>query len=511
MSDRVVGRLGRDRQMYHAALLVMLSSVLCVSAFGQVGVAVLQSYYQDLRSSDSNTRGKAFEAIRNNREFLEYPETADQFLGLMTRERQEVKRLVALGADVEGGLYEEVLGAAWELWKDRLTPSVFRSFAEESYNADSAYARELGTRAGRFVSTLLPLASSPDKFVRENATALVGYALAEDQAGTVRLSPEDRGVFRKTLTAASADRDYGVRIVVVRGLKMERDAWAIPVLEKMYEREPSLHPAGDGQLPGEILRSEMKEGIQAVRFRGQMPSQDFDELQVIYRALQSRDAEAKSQALNAVVKREDFLSFVDTPDRLLRLLDLETSAIRSRAAPEKGSASQGNAFYETLLTATWQAWKDKLTYASFRVLAGADYDPASPLARELGSQAGRFPGAAMQLADPENPPTTRTNGVLMLAYALAEDEKGAVHVKPDERRWSTQVTARAAEDRDPAIRLAVVNAAKLAGGAWAIPILEQMYEREASFDPSGKNRQNTEALRGNVKAAIQSIQSRTGK
>jgi hypothetical protein len=212
----------------------------------------------------------------------------------MERERQEVRRLVALGADVEGGLDDEVPSVAWELWKDRLTPSVFRSFAEQSYNPDSAYARELGTRAGRFVSTLLPLASSPDKFVRENATALVGYALAEDQAGTVRLSPEDRGV-------------------------------------------------------------------------------------------------------------------------------------------------------------------------------------------------------------------------LMLAYALAEDEKGAVRVTPDERRWSTQVTARAAEDRHPAIRLAVVNAAKLAGGAWAVPILEQMYEREASFDPSGKNRQSTEAFRGNVKAAIQSIQSRTGK
>jgi hypothetical protein len=292
---------------------------------------------------------------------------------------------------------------------------------------------------------------------------------------------------------------------------MERDAWAIPVLEKMYEREPSLHPAGDGQIPGEVLRSEMKEGIQAVRSRGQMPSQDFDELQVIYGDLQSKDAEVKSQALSALVKREDFLGFVDTPDRLLRLLDLETGAIRSRGATEKVPAVQGNTSYETLLAATWQVWKDKLTYVSFRVLAGADYDPASPLARELGSQAVRFAGAAMQLANPENPPAARTNGVLMLAYALAEDAKGAVHVRPDERDGLRRETVRAAEDRDPAIRLAVVNAAKLAGGAWAVPVLEQMYEREASIDPLGKNPQSTEAFRANVKAALQSIQSRTGK
>jgi len=65
---------------------------------------------------------------------------------------------------------------------------------------------------------------------------------------------------------------------------------------------------------------EMKEAIQAVRSRGQMPSQDFDALQAIYRDLQSNDPQVKSQALNALVKREGFLNFVDTPDRLLQLL-----------------------------------------------------------------------------------------------------------------------------------------------------------------------------------------------
>jgi hypothetical protein len=70
---------------------------------------------------------------------------------------------------------------------------------------------------------------------------------------------------------------------------------------------------------------------------------------------------------------------------------------------------------------------------------------------------------------------------------------------------------RAAGDRDPAIRLSVVNALKLAGGAWAVPVLEQTYEREPLFDPSGENRQNMEAFCANMKAAIQSIQSRIRK
>jgi hypothetical protein len=353
------------------------------------------------------------------------------------------------------------------------------------------------------------LSNSPDEFVRENATALVGYALAAEHAGTVPLAPDDRAALRRALATASTDRDYGVRIAAVRGLKLERDAWAIPVLQQMYERDPSLYSAEDGQLPGEILRGEMKEAIQAVRARGQMPSQDFDALQAVYRDLQSNDAEVKSQALNALAKREDFLSFVDTPDRLLRLLELETRAIRN--AQEKGAATQGNAFYKTLLTTTWQAWKDKLTYVSFRTIAGAEYDTASPLAKELGSQAGRFPGAAMQLADSENPLAVRRNGVLMLASALAEDEKGTVRVKPDERRGLAADAVRAASDRYPAVRASVVGVLKAVGGTWAVPILEQLYEREALFDPAGKNRESTEAFRSNVKAAIQSIQSRAGK
>jgi hypothetical protein len=39
------------------------------------------------------------------------------------------------------------------------------------------------------------------KIVREDVAALVGYALDEGQAGTVCLSPEDRGVSGKTRMA----------------------------------------------------------------------------------------------------------------------------------------------------------------------------------------------------------------------------------------------------------------------------------------------------------------------
>lgn len=231
MSGRVVGRAGKGRLMFRAALLLVVSSVLCVSALGQVDVVLLQSYYQDLRSSDPNTRRMAFDAIRSNREFMEYPETAGQFLALMERERQAVRRLVAMGVDVEGGLHEQLLGVAWELWKDRLAPSVFRVFAEENYNSGSAYARELGTRAGRFVSTLLPLTNDANEYVRENAVALMGYALAAAYAGVQPLNSTDRAALRSAISAASADNSPGVRFAVVNALRLERDAWAIPVLD----------------------------------------------------------------------------------------------------------------------------------------------------------------------------------------------------------------------------------------------------------------------------------------
>jgi hypothetical protein len=507
---RVLVEMAKKMRTTLSAVLPVALLLAGFSASAQVDQGRIEPLYRDLQSSDWWIRQKAFETIQQNADYLKDPQTADRFLVLLGQLTQEIRRRYAAGLDSEG-LGEGVLEATWGLWKERLSPEVFRVFASASYSANSRSAKEIGSRAGQFVSTLLPLTASPDKFLRENATALVGYALAEDQAGTARLTAENRDALRKALAAAATDPDYGVRIAAVRSLKTERDAWAVPLLERMYEREPSLHPAGDGQLPGEVLRSEMKEGIQAVRSRGQMPSQDFDELQAIYRDLQSNDPEVKSLALNALVRREDWLSFVDTPDRLLRVLEKETSAIRSLAALEKKSAAQGNTFYETLLATSWGLWKDRLTFPTFRVIAVSVYSSDSAFAKELGARSGPFAGMLWTPDSEAIPPQVRDNGLALLAYVLAGVEAGAVEMTPNMRTLAAKDIARAAEDRNPAIRLAVVNAAKLAGGAWAVPILEQMYEREASFDPSGRNRQSTEAFRGNVKAAIQSIQSRTGK
>jgi hypothetical protein len=480
-------------------LVVAALFFACIDASAQVDRGQLEPLYRDLQSSDWGTRQDAFEIIQGNADFLKYPETADRFLALLVFEKQGMMERAAAGLDAEDGLYETLLPATWDLWKDKLTPQAFRVFATAGYSSNSPYAKDLGTRAGRFVGALLLWANDSNEYLRQNTVALMGYALAADQAGVQPLSIMERAALRGAISAASADNSLAVHFAVVNALSLARDAWAIPVLEQMYKREPAS---------GENARARISAAIEAVRSRGQMPSQDFDALQAIDRDLQSSDPEVKSQALNELIKRPDFLSFVDTPDRLLRLLDLETRAIRSGTAREKGSAAQGNTLYETLLDATWQAWKDKLTYPSFRTLAAAVYDPASRYAGELGSQAGRFPIAVMQLADWEDPPTVRTNGVLMLAYALAEDEKSAVRATPDGRRSLTAEIVRAAGNRDPAVRLAVVNALRQVGGAWAIPVLEQMYESESSFDRSGENRQRVEAFRDTVGAAIQSIRSR---
>jgi hypothetical protein len=460
------------------SVVFFLAALLaCLDAPAQVDRGQLEALYQDLRSSDWGTREKAFEAIQRNAVYLKDPETADRFLVLVDELTQTIKTRHAAGLDSEGW-GEGMLEAAWELWKDRLTPPAFRVFASGIYGPDSLWAAELGTQAGRFVSAWLPLTNDTDGFFRENATALVGYALIEDRMGTIRLAPEDRAALRRALAAASADRSYGVRVAAVEGLKMERDVWALPVLEQMYEREPSFDPATQNRRLLDSLRGRVKEAIQAIRSRAAIASQDFDALQACYRGLRSTDPDVRLEAINALVKREDFLSSADTPDRLLRLLDLETRAIRGRPAPEKESSGRANPFYESLLAATWQAWKEKLSTYSFSILARAAYDPASTFAEELGSQAGRFSGVAVQYADRENQAAVRANGVLLLAYALAGDEKGTLRLTPDERRFLTQVMVRAAEDRNPTVRLAVVNALRRAGGAWTIPVLEQMDKRE---------------------------------
>jgi hypothetical protein len=283
---------------------------------------------------------------------------------------------------------------------------------------------------------------------------------------------------------------------------MERDAWPIPILEQMYEREPTN---------SETIHAQTKEAIQAVRSRGQIPSQDFDALQAIYRDLQSNDPEVKSQALNGIVKREDFLGFVDTPDRLLRLLNSETRAIRGRAAPEAGPPAQGDTFYEALLGATWQVWKDRLTPLTFRFISEAVYDFSSTFARELASRSSPYVPVSPVLASEPNPPQVRRNALALMAYGLTDDETGAVHLTADYRGMASRSLARAATDGGPGVRSSVVSTLRQAGGAWAVPVLNQMYEREASYDPSGKNPRSTAAFRADVKAAIQSIQSRTGK
>lgn len=494
--------MGMKMRTTSRALLPAALLFACIGASAQVDRGKIEPLFRDLQSSDSGTRQKAFAAIQQNAEYLKDPETADRLLALLVIEQQAIKQGIAAGEDVEGGIYDSLLDTLSGLWKDKLTPQAFRIFATAIFDPSSGWAKGLGRHAGRFVSTLLPLANDTDEYVRARAVALMGYALAADYAGVQPLSSTDRSALRSVISGASTDKSPGVRFAVVNALSLERDAWAIPVLERMYEREPASW---------ENIRVQMKAAVQAVRSRGQIPSQDFDALQAIYRDLQSNDPEAKSQALNALVKREDFLSFVDTPDSLLRVLDLETSAIRSRAAPEEGSSARGNAFYETLLTTTWSLWKDRLTFPTFRILAVSVYGADSAFAKELGARAGPFTGMLWTPVSEGIPPQVRDNGLALLAYMLAGVEAGAVQITPDMRKLAAKDMARAAEDRDPTIRLAVVNAAKLAGGAWAVPILEQMYEREASFDPSGKNRQSTEAFRGNVKAAIQSIQSRTGK
>jgi hypothetical protein len=491
-------------------LLVVLLLPLCRIG-AQVDEGRLQSLYQDLRSTDARTRLKAFEAIRSNDAYLTHSETPERLLALLVSERQESRRRQAAGLEADSDLDDNLLGVAWDLWKDRLTSTAFRVFAESSFNSGSPFSRELGARAGRFVAVLLPLAGDPNEYIRANATALIGYALAEDRAQTVGLAIDERAALRRALAAASADRNYYVRAETVDALKMERDAWAIPVLEQMYEREPSLGPSSRDRQLEESFRGKMKSAIQTIRSRAAMPSRDYDALQSLYRDLHSSSLDAKAGALSALVKREDFLGFVDTPDRLLRLLNSETRAIRGRSELEKRPAAHNDTFYEALLAATWQVWKDNLTALTFRLISEGVYDSSSAFVRELASKSSPYMPVLPVLASEPNLPQVRENAVAIMAYVLTDDEAGAVHLTADYRGMATRSLARAAADGDPGVRSSVVGALRQAQGSWAVPILEQMYEREAAFDPSGKNRQSTEAFRANVKAAIQSIQSRTGK
>lgn len=459
----------------------------------------LQSHYRDLESPDPAVRGRAFEKLRSDRELLNSPETAERLLTLLLREREDAMRRVALGLDVEDGLREQVLGVAWELWADRLDARVFRIFATDFYNPGSEYARSLGAKAGRFADVLLELSESQDRSLRECAAALSGYALLEGRMGSVPLTDAQREKLRRVLDAASRDLDFGVRVAAVQSLSNERDEWAIAVLEQMYERESSLHAAGEPQRRAEELRSRIREAMAAIRTRAAMPSRDFEALEAVYRELGSSRLPAKAKALDALVKREDFLGFIDTPERLLRQLGVETKALRSQPIlAQQGSPDEAASFYERLLMTTWQAWKQRLTSRSFRILAEAVYAPDSAFRRELGPHVGRFLGEVLRMTEPENPPPLRINGVWLLVSAMAEDGEGRAPLAAERRSRASSAVLRLTEDKDQSVRSSVFEALRRLGGAWAIPLLERIYDREPS-------------LREEVESTREAIAKRSGQ
>ena len=104
-------------------------------------------------------------------------------------------------------------------------------------------------------------------YTRENATALVGYALAADQEGTAPLTPVNRAVLIQALTNAAASKDFGVRAEAVRGMKLAGGEWALPVLQKMYEREASFDPSGKNAYIVRQFREEISAAMETVRSR----------------------------------------------------------------------------------------------------------------------------------------------------------------------------------------------------------------------------------------------------
>ena len=257
---------------FRALVLIGIMVILGTPGAAQVDLGRLQTLYQDMRSGDPATRFKAAGSIQADEQFLKYPETPNRFLALLEVERREIDRLYASGEGYGAGeLYASLLSSAWNLWKDKLTPEAFRVFAEASYNPGSRFARELGARAGRFLKELIPLTTVNGEevrmYTRSNATAVVGYALAADQEGTAPLTPVDRAVLIQALTNAAASKDFGVRAEAVRGMKLAGGEWALPVLQKMYEREASFDPSGKNAYIVRQFREEISAAMETVRSR----------------------------------------------------------------------------------------------------------------------------------------------------------------------------------------------------------------------------------------------------
>jgi len=224
--------------------------------------AQLEKIFLNLRSTDRKIRNQAFTQLRNNPKYIEDPRTPEQLLDFLAFEEERMRSRAKQGLDVEDELHEEASWFIWNIWKDRLTPQAFLIFARGSYNTGSRFARELGARAGRFVMELLAIATSQNEFERENATALAGYALAEDQKSSVKLTDEEREALKRRLVAASTDLNLGVRYAVINSLALIGGRWSLDLLEQMYEREHTFHPAGENPL---YLESDLKLIKEAMR------------------------------------------------------------------------------------------------------------------------------------------------------------------------------------------------------------------------------------------------------
>ncbi len=153
-------------------------------------------------------------------------------------------------------------------------------------------------------------------------------------------------------------------------------------------------------------------------------------------------------------------------------------------------------------------WKEKLTEQHFG-FPGASYNSFSRYAKELGAHAGGFVGELVALAADKDE-FVRANAAALVVYALAEDDGKAVPVKPLDRAVLVVCLAKSARDADHLVRLSAVMAMKRAGGRWAVPVLEQMHERELSFHPRNASPAEWQPIRGQIELAIQAICSRPG-
>lgn len=268
-------------------LLALCACFACARAIAQERSAFPADIASGLKSDNMDLRVDALKRLERNPEVFNRPDVRKAVFLLLDQANRDVYRALQdsdgqTGIGEAFGFYQAaLLNTATKAvdWKNLQQLCVL---AKGSYNADSAFSRELATKGG---SLLVPCVLEMARGVVYDQPARPGVRasyrstaipfLVEIAALATDLSPAQREQIRGAVRDGLTDTDAGIRMVTVEELGKAGTADWLPTLEKIAQSDPFSRPVDPSLSQGRDRRYDVREyaktAIEAIQGRAKVP------------------------------------------------------------------------------------------------------------------------------------------------------------------------------------------------------------------------------------------------